>query len=426
MADSEGTDWDALGEFARRRQELDPHLLRGALANALRNRGYGAIAAPEDGNGEELQTQTLPALLALTVLWSFGVSGAIALGAPWYLWPIGILIAFAIVGVLSQNVSSDSTGTILLLSWAALGLVQAVSGGFETFLITYLAPLGIAVAYGLATRALRLRDAQDFALALGGVVKSAPLVAPVVLVVLFLPALSADVWQVADELSISSLLIIAVASVGLLFVVVRLQLGSETEMTVERRARSLCDYAKRSELTRRHLERAEQESVTLLESTPEATVDEAWPAEGEEYGPYLNAAVGKTLRSPLTGRLALTVGIVGLLFIGYIYILCTAVVPVELAAEWTGNVAPSAHIEVPGVSITLYGGAFLKLAVLLGLAATATFLSFALIEERFAKALAGALLQDPTDRLLVLALPYVALWEKAIEEGRAARQAPSS
>jgi hypothetical protein len=71
----------------------------------------------------------------------------------------------------------------------------------------------------------------------------------------------------------------------------------------------------------------------------------------------------------------------------------------------------------------MHGGPFLSLAALMGLAATATFLSFALIEDRFAKALAGALLQDPTDRFLVLALPYVSLWEKLIVEGRAARQA---
>lgn len=425
MGDSEGTDWDALGEFARRRKELDPHLLRGALANALRKRGYGAIVSPEDGVGEEPEKQALPTLLALTMLWSFGVSAAIALGAPWYLWPLGIVVAFAAVAFLIRLVSAGPAGTILFLSWAALGVSQAAAGDFEALLVTYLAPLGIAAAYGLATRVLRLREAQDFALALGGVIRSAPLVAPVVLVVLFLPALSADVWQVADQLSFTSLLIVGVASVGLLFVVVRLQLGSETEITMEQRARNLCDHTDRSELTRRQLTAAEQESANLLESMSEESVEGAWPATGEEYAPYLHAAVGETLRSPLAGRLALTVGIVGLLFTGYIYILCTAVVPADLAAEWTGTVAPSRHIQVIGASITLHSGAFLNLAALMGLAATATFLSFALIEERFAKALAGALLQDPIDRFLLLALPYMALWEQAIEEGREARQASS-
>jgi hypothetical protein len=113
-------------------------------------------------------------------------------------------------------------------------------------------------------------------------------------------------------------------------------------------------------------------------------------------------------------------------FSAYIYVLCSAVVPASLAAEWTGTIAPSTQIQLADLTVTLHGGAFLNLAALMGLAATATFLSFALIEERFAKALAGALLQDPTDRLLVLALPYVSLWEKAIEEGRAARQPETS
>ena len=332
-------------------------------------------------------------------------------------------MAFAVLGLLVQITSADAAATILILSWVIVGISQVISGDFLLLLITYLAPLGLAAAYGFATRVLRLREAQDFALALGGVVRSAPLIAPVVLIVLFLPALSADVWQVADELSPASLLVVGVASVGLLFLVVRIQLGREVEITVERRARYLCDHTERSELTGQQLEAAEPDSVALLETMPEQSVEDAWPAAGEEYGPYLHAAAGETLRSPLAGRLALTIGVVAVLFTGYIYILCAAVVPADLATEWTGTVAPSTHIQAFGASITLYGGAFLNLAALMGLAATATFLSFALIEERFSKALAGALLQDPIDRLLVLALPYVSLWEQAVELGRAERQA---
>jgi hypothetical protein len=428
VSGQEETDWDALSEFAERREELNPFLLRGMLANALRKRGYGAIVAPEDGVPQPPGKRFVPNLIAYTALWSFGVSGAIAVGAPWYLWPLGIGAALVLILWLNR-LSGDSgwIGSMVLLGWVILGVGEAIKGDFATLIITYLAPLGVGVAYGIATRVLRLREAQDLALALGGVIKSAPLVAPVVLVVLFLPALSADVWQVAEKLTPTSLLIVGVSSVGLLFIVVRLQLGSETERTVELRAKQLCDQSGRSELTRRQLSAADSDSnEALLETMADADLESAWPAAGEEYAPYLQAAGGETLLSPLTGRLALTIGIVGILFSAYIYLLCAAVVPASLAAEWTGTVAPSTRLELAGLELTLHGGAFLNLAALMGLAATATFLSFALIEERFAKALAGALLQDPTDRLLVLALPYVSLWEEAIEQGRAARQADAS
>jgi MFS family permease len=422
------TDWDALSEFAQQREDINPYLLRGMLANALRKRGYAAIVAPEDGKGPQPKKRVLPNILAYTALWSFGTSGAIAAGTPWYLWPVAILAALGVILWLNSfDRDSQWIGAVVLLGWVVLGIAQTIEGSFETLTITYLAPLALGAAYGLATRVLRLREAQDLAMALGGVVKSAPLIAPVVLVVLFLPTLSADVWQVADKLSPTSLLIVGAASVGLLFIVVRLQLGSETEQTVEVRARQLCDLSERSELTRGQLTTADgEENGPLLESMADSSLEEAWPAAGEEYAPYLHATGGETLRSPLTGRLALTVGVVGVLFSAYIYVLCSAVVPSGLAAEWTGASAPAAQIELLGLTVTLYGGAFLNLAALLGLAATATFLSFALIEERFAKALAGALLQDPTDRFLVLALPYVTLWEEAIEQGRAERQPPSS
>lgn len=428
MSDQKGTDWDALNEFAQRRPELDPFLLRGMLANALRKRGYAAIVVPEDGNDQRLRKPIVPNILAYTMLWSFGTSGAIAVGAPWFLWPVGVAVALAIIMRLNR-ISGDSewSGSVVILGWVILGIGQAIEGQLDTLAVAYLAPLLLGAAYGLATRVLRLREAQDFALALGGVVKSAPLIAPVVLIVLFLPALSADVWQVADRLSPTALLIVGIASVGLLFIVVRIQLGSETERTMEQRAEHLCDLSERSELTRHQLTAADSDANNpLLETMTDTSLEGAWPPAGEEYAPYLHAAAGETLRSPLTGRLALTVGIVTLLFSAYIYVLCSAVVPGSLAAEWTGAVAPATQAQLFGATVTLHGGAFLNLAALMGLAATATFLSFALIEERFAKALAGALLQVPTDRFLVLALPYISLWERAIEQGRAARQPKSS
>ena len=424
MNEPEETDWDALNEFARRREELDPFLLRGLLATALRQRGYGAIVAPEDGSGQEPKKPLLPNILVLTMLWSFGVSGALAAGWQWYLWPVAIIAAFAAMAFLSRG-GSAAMGSLLLLGWVVLGVAQVIQGSFAALTISYLVPLGLGAAYGIASRVLRLRDAQDLALALGGVIKSAPLIAPVVLIVLFLPALSADVWQVASALTPMSLLIVGIFSVGLLFVVVRLQLGSEVEKMVKQRAEHLSDSPERSEMTRAQLAVITgDEGIALLEGMPDAKVEGSWPTAGEEYAPYLQAAAAGSLQSPLTGRLALTVGVIGALLSAYVYLLCSAVVPAGLAGEWTGAVAPAAELHLLGATVTLHGGAFLNLAALLGLAATATFLSFALVEERFAKAMTDALLREPTDRFLVLALPYVSLWEDAIEQGLAARQPP--
>jgi hypothetical protein len=259
-------------------------------------------------------------------------------------------------------------------------------------------------------------------MALAGVVRSAPLVAPVVLIVLFLPALSSDVWRVAGELDPGSLLFAGVLSVGLLFIVVRLQLGSQVEPTITQRAEHLSDQQDRIRLTREQVAAATSESdIEVLDALDDATLEAAWPTAGEEYAPYLQAAIGRTLAAPLTGRLAVTVGVVGLLLSAYIYLLCSAVVRIDRAAAWSGQKVPSSAIDVLGVHCLIAGGPYLYLSALLGLAATATFLSFALVEERFAQALTDALLSDPTDRLLALALPYVRLSEDAIESNRVRR-----
>jgi hypothetical protein len=100
---------------------------------------------------------------------------------------------------------------------------------------------------------------------------------------------------------------------------------------------------------------------------------------------------------------------VGLLLCAYVFLLCSAVVPAEIATQWTSHHIPSTSIDVFGLSVHLHGGPYLKVAALLGMAATATFLSFAVVEERFAAALTDALLRDPADRFLVVALPYLFL-----------------
>lgn len=421
VASGDEADWGSLSEFAQRREELDPILLRGLLATALRKRGYASIVAPGDGAGSVGPDRRLPNIIAWTVLWSLGVSAAIVAGLAWYLWPLGIIAMIAVLLPVGHwNGESSAMGSLLLLGWVVLAAVELIEGSLATLAFAYLLPLTLVAAYGAASRLLRLRDAQDVALALSGLIKSAPFVAPVVLIVLFLPALSSDVWLIAGDLSAGSLLIVGVLSVGLLFVVVRLQLGGQVEQMVSQRAAHLSDVGQRSELTRRQLlATMGGDGDALMEGMIDANVDDAWPVAGEEYAPYLRAAAGDTLQAPLTGRLGLTVAVIGMLFSAYIYMLCLAVVPAGIAHNWSRVTVPAYGVDLLGISITFHGGPYLSLAALLGLAATATFLSFALVEERFANALTDALLRDPTDRFLTVALPYVSLWESTISVGRA-------
>jgi hypothetical protein len=422
------SDFAQLQEFAQRRDELDPFLLRAALANTLRRRGYRAIVAPDDGNSQAASTNRAPGVVALLVLWGFSVSAAFGLGLEWYLVPVS-LVATTLVVLAAIQLTHEAawTGVVLILGWMLAGILEGTGGDSGAFLVGYVFPIALALSYAFAARLLRLRDAQDVALALAGVVKSAPLIAPVVLIVLFLPSLSADVWRIAGRLDAESIAVVGTLSVGLLFLVVRLHLGSQLEQMIEQRAAHLSNSSARVQLTRNQvLTVLGEEEGLIVADMSDGRIDSSWPPAGEEYAPYLRAAAGDTLISPLTGRLAVTVGVVGVLFSAYVYALCLAVVPLEIAADWSEATVSSHVVSAFGVQLTFHSGPYVALAVLLGLAATATFLSFALVEDRFATAMTDALLRDPTDRFLVLALPYVSLWEAAIELGRAARQVSAS
>jgi MFS family permease len=370
-----------------------------------------------------------PALVTVLVLWSFASALAMSLGLSWYLWPIVLLVVSVVLAVIGRASSGNALfGMAMFVGWLAIGIAEAAKS-FGAVATTHLVPMVAVITYGFMSRSLRLRDAQDLALAVEGVVRAAPLVGPVVLLVLFLPALSDNVWQVAVKLDVPTLVVVGALTVGLLLVVVRRQLGQELEPVLRDRAERLSDEADRAERTRAQARLGlDEQTAAVLDGVTDDILDRAWPAAGEEYAAYLTAAEAPSLHRPLTARLGITIIVVGVLLGAYVFVLCTAVVPVSLVSEWTGSAVPSTSIDVFGASITISGGPYVKLAALLGLAATATFLSFAVVEERFATALTDALIRKPTDRLLVLALPYVALREQAVVAHLAqeADQLPSS
>ena len=64
------------------------------------------------------------------------------------------------------------------------------------------------------------------------------------------------------------------------------------------------------------------------------------------------------------------------------------------------------------------------MAILLGIFATAIFFAFTLTEERIAAAITEALLREPIDRFLVLALPFISLLEWGLDHMEAGSVRP--
>lgn len=356
-----------------------------------------------------------------------------ALGVGVWLWLL-ISLGYAFCyGVLTQAAPrlAELTAVALIVAWVGVGVFAAITDG-QVLVYSYVIPIAVWLTIGLFLRSLGLREARDVALALAGVARSAPYVAPVVLVAVLLPALTEDVWQLAAEVKSDNLIAAAVLSVGLLLLFLARQLRRELEPALAARCRALGSRPEAAELTRAALIGVvDQDSRKIISELPAETLREAWPADGEEYAPYLAAAEGHTLRRPLRARLLITAAVVGTLLAGYIYALLAVTVPRTVASEWSRSDVQRLDICLLGVDLALPGGPYVAMALLLGVFATAIFLAFALTEERIAAAMTEALLRQPLDRFLVLALPFVSLLDWALEyqpqpEGQSGDEPPSA
>lgn len=393
-------------------------LLRRALASALRAGRHTELVDAEAPTTERPVPQIAGGMAIVLLFWALGGTIGDQIDAAPALWlaiALGLAVAMAAFSSI-PNVGSRLGPFLALAAIVAVPvtfILQLSDGG--RVLATHVIPALALLAVALMTRSLNARGARDIAVAAAVVGRSAPLLAPLALVVLVLPALSADVWQAAARLDGIDLTVLGVVTIGpLLFLVMR-QLVSELPAVLESRAHALADAADRDEITSQMLrERLNEHAFNMVDFACAGQMRSAWTEHAEEYGPIVAAAEGDALRRPLQARLAVCVIFVGLVLTAYLYVILATIIDPHVARAWTGQDVPIARLHVLHVVISAPGGIYLHVVGVLGVLATATFLAFALLEERFSTALGDALLRLPADRLLALALPYLALREERV------------
>ncbi|MGZ4326237.1 MAG: hypothetical protein ACXVHB_32710 [Solirubrobacteraceae bacterium] len=284
--------------------------------------------------------------------------------------------------------------------------------------LTHVIPAVLVVAVALVTRSVNVRSAREVGVAAAAVVRSAPLLAPLVLVVLVLPALSADLWQAAADIDASDVGVLVVVTVLPVLLFVMRQLVSELPAVLESRALALAADPERDDLTRALLrERLSPQAFETIDFAAAGHMASAWPANPPEYAPLIAAAEEDALRWPLRARLALCVVVVAAALTAYLYVVLATMIDPAVARAWSHEDVPIGHLHAAGITLWLPGGIYFRLVGLLGVLATATFLAFSLLEGRFSTALGDVLLRLPADRLLALALPYLALREERLAAG---------
>ncbi|MEJ7784842.1 MAG: hypothetical protein WKF96_08565 [Solirubrobacteraceae bacterium] len=389
-------------------------ILRRCLASALRAGGYEDVAAGEVPTSQP-SSDGLGLAVFLVAIWgpALAVPDLAGWGA-WTLLPFFVLVT--VVVALALRSGASTAGSLLLLAWFGTLAAQLFDGGNWAF--THAVPAGGLVLLRVVQRQIDVRSVRDIAVAVAAIPRAAPLVAPLVLVVLVLPSLSEDVWKVADGLTVTRLAVLSALTIGLLFLLVVRELRRELPRVLSGRASALVAQPKRADETRAALRnRLRPATVAVIDAEADDFVDGAWPTDGAQYGPFLAATAGRRLTAPLSARLAVFVGFLAVSIAIYLYAIVATVIRPGVVTEWTEKHVPTHEVSVLFLQLTLPAGPYLAVTGLLTCLAVATFLAFSLIEERFAVALGDALLRVPTDALLALALPFLELTEEWIIEG---------
>jgi hypothetical protein len=366
---------------------------RALLTRALRREGFG-----------ELTGEKQP------ILGEFGVGlvGYLATTVPvvitvWFQlnWWIAVVTAIALIALPIRGNRSDAAMTAVVLSFIVLWLLTAAWQLAEAGIG------GVAISHGLIL--MLLAALAFFRLDFSALVRSLPLLAPLSLLVLLIPLLTAEVWEAASALTPGNvtLLVILLILPVLLILYVRLRglvfqaYGETSHLLADDPTAELLSQRVRKATSR---EDAEWMMQVILPVVRARVTAERTP----ELAATVAIRLAGRLKRTLARRLVPTVAILGVAASAYMYLVASAAIPRSAAERWTGEDIPTRQVDLLW-EISVPGGAYLKVAVFLGVAATAIFLALVITDQGYSVSLTDALLHQPAYRSLVLGVPYLVL-----------------
>jgi hypothetical protein len=384
--------------------ELD---LRGHLATALAAAGFGEVCLDEDrpppppvgpAVSGALISVALAVSAALALNLELGLEMAETIGAAAVLW-IGILL-------LGQKKISL---LFLMMFWLVLAVVLWRSHGFLAVIETYGISLAVTGAiYGLL-RARKSRLGVD----LRALLRSMPLLFPLVLLLLLVPLVTQDLWRVAVTMGATRLVILAFLTVLPLAIVFGRRLIVSLPAVISETSTSIATNAQSVSEVQYLVERlVGSYAGSWVLNHGRTMIQQGYEVKASrEYAPFLTAVVK---RPALAFRTAIMLIGLGTAVFAYLYLLAVILVDSTVAREWSKDLVPAGHVELLGAGITFLGGPYIAIAALLGIVALGAFLALLTVEESYSRAMAGALVNEPVKDYLLLSLPYVRLRERKI------------
>jgi hypothetical protein len=389
QAGASGLDSEAEGPASSSASDL-----RRALSPVLHSHGYGAVCAPDDPRPARLDLATWGGFLLAVYLLGVTTWNVAALtGIP--LWLRFVITFLALVGMFALGATEKAGAVVFVVAFLSVVARSVLDGFYDAAALAGGFGLAALASYYLPRVAVGLRRLE-----LLGLVRSVPLIIPVTLLFVFVPLFTAELWRTASSLDVWRFL----AFSGLLILpplalLARQSLAGLHEAFVEEAAHLELDP-----------DAANRAASKMRGSAPVATEQGQFVVERGFEAPFPSAEVGGlvvtlrlTLRRQLLLRLVPTLMGVGLTVFVYIYLLALSLIPTARATEWVG-IAP-AKVSLLSVQLPLLD-AYLAVAGVLGVFATAAFAALVLTEQHFSDTLTDALLRAPAQELLLLALPY--------------------
>jgi hypothetical protein len=325
------------------------------------------------------------------------------IGWAWIAAAAAVLLATGALGAVSGGIAAIA----LVAAFTVTAVVQLVFHDGTALLWTHGVP-------GLVT-------ATVYAVARGrSLARSAPLLLPLTIVVLFLPLFTSDLWLAANDLGWEEyggvVALVIVPLTGAVYWRLRSGVPQTFDAVVDSVAASPDAEMKALDLLRKAAgdERqalAEPENETQLRGELTAALDDG---RVRSTASRIKASLVPHLAHTLVFQLLSTVVGVATLVAVYVYLLGWAVVTASTAGGWLG--VPIRMQEVAPLG-TLPLGPYVKVSVLFAIVATAIFLAFALTEDEYSKALSDALVASPLERLLLVLAPFVSLGGVIVEVG---------
>lgn len=385
--------------------DLDPEVLPPTPSSRL-GRVFEPLRLRRDSLKYQIKAASTLAAIYFVVSLVLGLSADAG-----HLAPLGVVFAVIGLGLLAGiDDVEDAAGSLVLavlIAWLTALIILLVHD-WVSVLYAYVAPAFVVMVLVLALPIrFPLRDQYDVVLSVKGVIRSAPLLGPVLLGLFAIAVFNSSLWRAAEQLHSWRIAAVIALTIGPLVLVVRARLRGQLGAVLQTRA--ACLVGPESEWS----DRLQREiRLAVSDATPEeiercvaAVLADYWPEQPVKHAPKLEASEGKALLAPVTMRLLLTVLLVGSIVLVYVYVLAWVVVPTDVAKAWIMHGSAVDHVNLL-VHFAVPGGAYFRVSVLLSSIATAAFLGAAAFDNRVERPLTDAILGEPVTRFLVLALPY--------------------